>query len=251
MSSLFLAPLARRLSRRYHVVTWETRGLPDYAAAIGELDLSVARHAGDAAQALSSLGAEPKAIIAYCSGSNVAVYGLTSDVFQAKRLCLVSPSIAVPDVEEKTDYQRTMLPIWKKVSRDGRKTAAIVRTLIQQNRMAFDGSVEAELAGLNSLPFKNDDTTLRYARMQAACQEVEWPARLERLELPCLVLHGETDDIIHAASAAVARLPADAELQIIPRSGHFAIFSSEVLHEKIGGFLAGLAARSPDETLAP
>lgn len=252
MSGLFLAPLAKRLSGRFHIVTWESRGLPDYAAAIGELDLSIPRHASDAAQILSNIGTSPEAVIAYCSGSNVAVQALADGVVQTKRMCLVSPSIALPNVEEKTDYQRTMLPIWKKVSLGGRKTAAMVRSLIQQNRPEFDGSLEAELARINNLPFANDDTTLRYAQMQAACQDLEWSERLTALAYPSLVLHGEKDDIIHAASsAAVAGILGNADFQTIPQSGHFAIYSSDILHEQIATFLHGLEAPVPDEVLSP
>ena len=169
VSCLFLTRLAALLSRDNHVLTWESRGLPDYDAPSGEGDFSVQRHAADAARVLAHKGRLPAGVVAYCSGSNVAVHALVEGIIDTDRLCIVSPSMELSTVTARTDYQRTMLPIWEKMSQSGPRYAALVRALIQQNRKPHDGTLESELSVVNNLPFRTDVSTHRYAQMQAAC----------------------------------------------------------------------------------
>jgi pimeloyl-ACP methyl ester carboxylesterase len=239
MSCLFLAPIARRLGERYHVLTWESRGLPDERTTPEETDLTIPRHAEDAADVLAHKGRCAFAVVAFCSGSNVAIYALTRNLVNADHLCIISPSIELTGVGEKTDYQRTMLPIWRKIAESGQHYAALVRVLLQQGRRPSDGTIQAELAALNDLPFRTDKSIYRYARMQAACLELDWRSLLGELKTPTLVLHAEHDDLIHIeTSNAVAAAVPGAQF-CVTEGGHFAIHSSAALHDKVREFLQG------------
>lgn len=238
VSCLFVAELARRLAASHHVITWESRGLPNEVALKSGADLSMERHARDAIAILAEKGVQPRAIVAYCAGSNVAVYALARRMMGAERLCIISPSMHVGADLAQTDYQRTMLPLWEKIAASGPRYAALVRVLLQQGAKPEPGSIDYELFCLNNLPFRSNESTYRYARLQAECLRHDWPALLGALRLPTLVLHGNHDDMIHVdTSAAVARHIPGSVFRTIS-DGHFAVYASSALHDEVAAFLA-------------
>ncbi|KWO80745.1 alpha/beta hydrolase [Burkholderia ubonensis] len=254
VSAVFVAPLVARLADHHRVITWESRGLPD--ARGDAFDLSLARHARDAADVLAALAAlagarvRVAAIVAYCSGANVAAYALDERVLAADRLAIVSPSLEIAGVADKTLYQKTVLPLWARIAEAGAKHAALVRVLLSQARRVDDGSLDYQLSTLNALPFGDDDSICRYARMQAACLREDWAARLGRLALPARVLHGARDDVIHAAtSRGVAQALPGATLETIDDAGHFGVYTSRALRERVAAFLDG-AGRPAGERLS-
>ncbi|MGZ2749637.1 alpha/beta fold hydrolase [Burkholderia stagnalis] len=252
VSAAFVAPLAARLAERHHVILWESRGLPDGGG--DAADLSLARHAQDAADVLAALGGADaranghvEAIVAYCSGANIAAYALDERLLHAERLAIMSPSMEVAGVTERTLYQKSVLPLWQRIADGGAAYAGLVRVLLNQARRVDDGSLDYQLATLNGLPFGDDASICRYASMQAACLREDWAARLGRLALPALVLHGARDDVIHAAtSRGVADALAGATLETIDDAGHFGVYTSRVLQDRVAAFLndggAGMAA---------
>lgn len=238
VSIVFLAKLAKRLSQDYNVVAWESRGLPDYAACDADVDFSVERTALDAACVLAQTAQPVHAVVAYCSGSNAAMYALNHRLIDAQRLCVISPSIELASVTQRTDYQRTMLPIWPKVVSGGPRFAALVRALLQKAASAGGDSSEQELSILNGLPFATSESTYRYAQLQAACLKIDWAQELAGVRQPTLVLHAEQDDIIHIeTSKAVARGIANARFLNIEKSGHFGVHTSRALGDAISQFL--------------
>ncbi|MXN79772.1 alpha/beta fold hydrolase [Burkholderia sp. 4701] len=239
VTAAFVAPLAARLAERHHVILWESRGLPDGGGEAA--DLSLARHAQDAADVLAALGgadASVAAIVAYCSGANVAAYALDERLLRAERLAIMSPSMEVAGVTERTLYQKSVLPLWQRIADGGAAYAGLVRVLLNQARRVDDGSLDYQLATLNGLPFGDDASICRYASMQAACLREDWAARLGRLALPALVLHGARDDVIHAAtSRGVADALGGATLETIDDAGHFGVYTSRALQDRVAAFL--------------
>ncbi|TCW84060.1 alpha/beta hydrolase [Burkholderia sp. SRS-46] len=255
VSAAFVAPLAARLAERHHVILWESRGLPDGGG--DAADLSLARHARDAADVLAAFGgadARVAALVAYCSGANPAVHALDERVLAAERLVILSPSMEVAGVTERTLYQKSVLPLWQRIADGGASYAALVRVLLNQARRVDDGSLDYQLATLNGLPFGDDASICRYASMQAACLREDWAARLARLALPALVLHGARDDVIHAAtSRGVADALDGATLETIDDAGHFGVYTSRALQDRVAAFLndggAGRATPQANDNL--
>jgi pimeloyl-ACP methyl ester carboxylesterase len=240
MSVLFLTALARHLAPTHHVVTWETRGLPDSSNVGLNDDLTIARHAEDAADVLVSTGCEAEAVLSYCSGVNVATYGLTHGLLSASKLCVVSPSIELPTAHQQTDYQRTMLPIWRSVAASGLRQAALIHQLLGESQSAQPDGLDAELRELNNLPFVTAESTYLYARMQAACLEHASLDRLSSLKTTTLVIHCNDDDVIHAdTSKALADAVNGSWYEQLNDAGHFGIYTSNALHRLVADFILG------------
>ena len=248
MSVLFLAALARYLAPVRHVVTWESRGLPDASNTDLNDDLAIVRHAEDAADVLASTGREAEAVVSYCSGANVATYALTHDLLSTSKLCIVSPSVELPTAHGQTDYQRTMLPIWRAIAASGLRQATLVHYLLRDSQLSRLHGPDAELHELNNLPFLSPESTYLYARIQAACLEPTSLDRLSSLKAATLVIHCNDDDLIHADTARGLAAAIDgsryAQLNDV---GHFGIYTSNALHRLVADFALGnrIAAGRP------
>jgi len=239
ISCLITTALARRLCEEHHVLTWETRGLPDYRpeAGAGGGDWHPERHCRDLAAILQARGVGADWLVSYCSGANIAIYGLAHGLFTARGLCLASPSLAV-EGGRTTDYQRVVVPLLARVARDGLRTAALVRALLQQAGRVPESGEERELSVINDLPFRSDETTHRYAQLHAPCLALDAVPLLRRVTVPTLVVHDRDDDLIHADTVtAIAAALANGTLAWSD-GGHFAIHKSRAMQDRILAFLA-------------
>jgi pimeloyl-ACP methyl ester carboxylesterase len=237
VSALFIARLAKALAAHYHVVSWESRGLPDASTTPLSASVTLARQCEDALAVLRHFDCNPSAVVSYCSGSNVAAYALSIGLMTARAWCAVSPSINVATANQ-TDYQRTMLPLWRRLAEGDPRQAALVKALLTRRNPPGEAGLRSELLHLNGLPFASGESTYQYARLQAACMAPEWAPLLNDIAVPTLICHGAQDDIIHRdTSDGVARHVPGAQLIDIPDGGHFAVYESDRLHTEILHFL--------------
>lgn len=236
ISCALLAPLVRALEQRFHVVTWETRGLPRFLPQ--EPDLSPAAHHRDLLAILRACGdVTPKHLVSFCSGANVALHAVANGLIQPESLCLISPPVDIDPGQTgtQTDYQKTMLPLLDRTARDGLKFAALVRAMLGTNSTAQD-----EIGVLNNLPFASAESTLRYARLHAPWRSLPWPSLLAHVRTRLLILHGERDDYIHshtvrALSGALHR----SDLRLVADAGHFGVCEDPSFHRLALTFLLG------------
>jgi pimeloyl-ACP methyl ester carboxylesterase len=245
MSCLFMTRLALRLAEHFRVISWESRGLPDYAAVQpdGKEDWSLESHCQDLLAILRHKQCEMEAIVSFCSGANIAVHGLSNGLLKTQRLCMVSPSLEMGEVGGKTDYQRGILPLWSKIAQDGLRMATLVRVLLQQSESKFDSNTDYELSVINNLPFKSNEHTLRYAQLHTPCLQQHSTTLLPRIAVPTLLIHGEDDDMVHADSArAIAAALPQCELLWNNEGGHFAIYKSTTLQTAVARFLLSPAS---------
>lgn len=240
ISTLFVTNLAERLAARFRVITWESRGLPTYTEPQPSDDWSLESHCRDLQAILQRKECEAEAMVTFCSGANVAVYGLSRGMWTTKRLCLISPSLAMGPEPRKTDYQRSILPLWVRIAHEGVRMATLVRVLLQQSERQFEDPVDAELSVINNLPFQSNEHTFRYAQLHAPCVEFDCRAPLASLPVPTLLIHGEDDDTVHADTAiAIAQTLPNAQLRWMNEGGHFAIYKNPKLQQAVVDFVSG------------
>jgi pimeloyl-ACP methyl ester carboxylesterase len=247
ISCLFTVRLAHRLAERFHVLTWETRGLPNYFPSDdrGGGPWDAGRHCRDLAVILGESRCRADVIVSYCSGACIALFGLAHGIVAAGSLCLVSPSLEMPGTGGKTDYQRTVLPLLSRIDREGRRMAALVRVLLQQAGRKHLSGADYELSVINNLPFRRDEWTYRYAQLQAAGLRIDAAALLQRISIPAAIIHDREDELVHADTVeAVAALLRHARLSWVSGGGHFAIYKSREMQDRILEFVSGVDARS-------
>ncbi len=238
MTSLFLSEIAKKLSSRFHVISWETRGLPDASETEPHENLSLERFAKDAASVLKMADQlNPYGIVTYCSGVNVALYGLTHNILSTDRLCVISPSIELPVDRDETEYQRTMLPIWQDVAARGLSQATLIHRLLEAADTPDHEGVMTQLDVLDKLPFKTPETTYTYALLQSICRNNSVFERIPDIEVPSLILHCCDDEVIHGDTAkSLALMLRNSSIQQIENAGHFGVYTSAELHSLTNSF---------------
>ncbi|XYI03767.1 alpha/beta fold hydrolase [Sorangium sp. So ce1128] len=252
VSCLFLVGLIEALSRHHHVVTWETRGLPDYypddVAAPGEWEPET--HARDLGEVLAAAGrGHADSVISYCSGSYLALYATATGLIAPRRLALISPPLELGADGEKTLYQKTFPPLLNRIARSGPQLAALVRGIMRQGAQRTEADADHELHTLNDLPFTRDETTHRYARLHAPWQALPWAGLLGKVAVPTAIFHGTEDEIVHPDTvAALAAAVPDATLRLYERQGHFAVYKSEELIADVARFVKAGQALSHQAT---
>lgn len=233
VSCLFFMNFVPQLLARFRIVTWETRGLPDYCCEhVGEGEWSPDAHASDLLAVLDACDARrPSAIISYCSGSYLGLFAVARGVVPSpSRLVLVSPPLELDGGGERTLYQKTFPGLLSRIARSGPGMAAVVRRIMLQAGEVDASGVEQELRILNSLPFATNESTHRYACLHAAWSGLPWLQLLAQVRSPTRVLHGTGDAIVHTDTvrALVQALP-DADLQTYPAQDHFAVYKCREL----------------------
>jgi pimeloyl-ACP methyl ester carboxylesterase len=241
ISCVFLLPLGALLADEFHVITWESRGLPNYIPreSGAQVNYSLARQCRDLAWILRERASSCAGVVAYCSGASLAVYGLSRRIFEARKACFVSPSLNLGSDVRKTDYQRYVLPLWPQVLRNPTTMLPVVRTLFGRTNHQFACQLDRELATINALPFTSDETIYRYAELLVPALEADYVKDLQNIIVPALIVSSGDDDIVSDESTQrMAVGLRESSWHKIARDGHFAIYKSRAMQQEIKTFLA-------------
>lgn len=253
-SCLFFVKLIAALARDRRVVTWETRGLPDNFPddPAGEHAWDPQSHAHDLAAVLAA--AAPRGIdsvIAYCSGSYLALYAIALGLLSPSRFALISPPLELHSDGQKTLYQQTIPPLLVRVARDGTRAAALVRAIMRKGVRAAPGDDDFELHVLNDLPFSRDEYMYRYACMHVAWRALPWTDLLAKIVVPAAIFHGSDDELVHADTVgSLATTISGAQLCAYERQGHFAVYTCDALIGDVASFAIDEGALSRDGALS-
>lgn len=241
ISCVFLLPLGALLADQFHVITWESRGLPNYIPREHgpQVNYSLARQSRDLAWILRERTSCCAGLVAYCSGASLAAYGLGRRIFEAQKVCFVSPSLNLGSDTRKTDYQRYVLPLWPQVLRDPATMLPVVRALLGKANHQFACQLDRELAVMNALPFGSDATIYRYAELLTPALELNYVQDLQDINVPALIVISGGDDIVGEESTQrMAVELRKSTMRKIARDGHFAIYKSPEMQQEIKTFLA-------------
>jgi 3-oxoadipate enol-lactonase len=238
VSMLLLSPLMRFLSEDYFVVSWETRGLPSLNAAHESISLTVDDHVRDVECVLEHFGVASADIVAFCSGTSIALPLLAGAKTGASRAVLISPSVLIDGEVKMTNYQRTVIPIWHEVMSKGKDYCAIISNFMRAGRPQA-GDIDAEIDYVNRLPFANAQSTHKYAQLHAHVNESRHAQIFAELSVPVLLVHAQDDELIHVdVSRFIEGRLQRKKHYVLEQGGHFAICKNAELHRAIRSYLA-------------
>lgn len=237
VSVLLLAPLMRFLARRYFVLSWESRGLPSVSPHDDEVSLTVEDHIQDACTLLAQHGIAKADLVAFCSGTSIALPLLQRRAIGARKAVLISPSILIDGEVQMTNYQRTVIPIWNEVMTKGRDYCAIISNFMRAARPT-PGDLVAEIDYVNRLPFIDGQSTYRYAKLHSHVNETRHSSVFSELPLPLLLVHAKDDELIHFdVSRFIGGRLSNCRHFVLDQGGHFAICTNEAMHLAIRDYL--------------
>ncbi|WP_349876543.1 alpha/beta hydrolase [Micromonospora sp. HUAS YX12] len=238
---------ADRLSRDFHVLVPETRGLfADVDGFTG--DTGAVAQADDLLAVLDRFGLRRAHLIGLCGGAVLAVVAAARAPERVSSLSLWHGDFDLGDESPKTDHQQNLQALMAMAARSPQQAAAVHAVLT--NTML--GVAPPRLAHLVTYPYATPELLRRYCRLNGAIMGTDLRPYLAGLTTRTLVVTSEDDHTAHpAGSRAVAARIAGSVLHVAPHGDHLSLFHAEDgLVDLAARFVAGddaLGTRSPAE----
>ena len=211
----------RHLSRRFHVLTWETRGL--FGAAPGAFDgaVDMAAQTDDLLTVLEHHEVAGAHVAGLCGGSSIALAAAHRSPALIGSLSLWHGGYDLGDAVARTDHHRNLKALTAMVVQ-GRVSAAAVHASLSEAALS---GVPAGLAHLVLYPYTTPELLHLYCRLNGAIMDADVHQFLSA-DIPRTLLVTSADDrTAHPAGShyVADRLPA-AELLVRPSGDHLSLF---------------------------
>lgn len=250
-----MRPLMEHLSRSAKVASWECRGLPSPGPDIDEMDVSIDRHAADAADVCEEYGFEQVVLVGWCSGARLAMRiaarfpGLVSGMvlLNGGHIGGTDPSV----------FERNIAKVMPLIAADRRYAGLFYESIFRHKGPAEAASTESEASDLvtstllatdspqflhlASRPFQSEESLYAYGRIQAAfLAEQNMDAEFD-VRLPTLISTGTADTTVNPRSSweLAKRIPGAQVVELRGRD-HFAMYHDRDLLEKVSAFVASI-----------
>jgi pimeloyl-ACP methyl ester carboxylesterase len=260
MPVAFWAPLARELARDHHVLTWESRGVPNLDHAFDERRCGVADHSADLGAILEARNLARVKVVAWCSGGQVTLRFANTNPDRVEAAVLLSAGFRPLKRVPLSEFQSAMNVLFRQCA-PSRARAQVYCSMLfggQQpahgtNAARGDGkavfgdawaALPEEILRMTSSPFQNPESLYRYANTVLAVEKEPEHAWTQGLRLPTLLLGGEKDSVVHPETwPAVARLLDGARVIVKPGGDHFMLYQDQSVAGVIRGFFRETDAR--------
>ncbi|WP_437626762.1 alpha/beta fold hydrolase [Sorangium sp. So ce1151] len=236
-----LEPLMRRLSDRFRVVTWETRGVPDLDEPFHEDRCGPEHHLQDILQLMSELRIDAAHLIGWCTGARLALDLAARHPERVRSLVLLNGSYNLPGVPT-TPFERNTRWLMSKISREPRSAELFWKVYFGPSRQrsaaggAQFGTADPRIAHLASSPFRSVESLRRFAHMIAAIHEQPPPS--DHPHHRTLVVTATQDSVCDARSSeAIAEALPAAVLRVIQAGDHYELCNNPDLLGEISSFL--------------
>lgn len=255
------APAIARLAEGRRVIAWDTRGFADGEA---DLDFRLDDHAEDLREILDHAGAARVDLLAYCSGTKVALETYSRMPGRVRALAFVGgnfwPMAGAGPMNCR--FAENLYKLARMVKGRPIMAPLVVRVMrgnggglpmVAENLAA----ISEEYRDLVTAPFASKDAVLTYADLVVDYYERDATAYLDAIDAPTLVIGARRDVIVdpELSVRAAERIPG-ASYVAAPDFNHFCMIEApDALADLVAGFLdrvgAAPAAPEPPAPAAP
>jgi 3-oxoadipate enol-lactonase len=234
------------LARSFRVITFDNRDTGRSSRMAWPY--SVAQMADDAVAVLDAAGEQRAHVYGISLGSLVAQEVALRHPDRVQALVLGSSSAGGFAAYMPTQFVETFFARAGGMTVEEADWAAVPITYAERTRRLHSERIFADIAHRASSPLQPIES-LRQAAAVAAHDTYD---RLNRIEAPTLVVHGEQDVVVRPANALVLaeKIPG-AQLQTWPDAGHLYIIDEPQADEEVARFLLRHSAVGPTPDLAP
>ncbi|MDQ1503456.1 MAG: hypothetical protein QOD57_1183 [Actinomycetota bacterium] len=228
------------LARSFRVITFDNRDTGRSSRMAWPY--SVAQMADDAVAILDAAGEQRAHVYGISLGSLVAQEVAIRHPDRVQALVLGSSSAGGFAAYMPTQFVETFFARAGGMTVEEADWAAVPITYAERTRRLHSERIFADIAHRASSPLQPIES-LRQAAAVAAHDTYD---RLNRIEAPTLVVHGEQDVVVRPANALVLaeKIPG-AQLQTWPDAGHLYIIDEPQADEEVARFLLRHSAVSP------
>lgn len=244
----FMQPLASRLAKRYHVVTWDTRWVPGVTQEFELEKCHSLTHAKDAIRILDHFNIQQATMLGWSSGVQTTLRALSAFPHRLTSAVLLNGGVSLQQEGlPVSDFEQSLKSLLPKISAS-RRNAELYCQLIYGNIQgeAADerainsviSSTDPRLMAMTSLPYQNSETLYRYANMMNNLFNEQEDAYTNDVHQPTLVVGCRNDEITHPESAvALSKCLSHGRLLMLENSGHFAHYYESKIAESIIQFV--------------
>lgn len=246
-----IEPLARTLSERFHVISWESRLYPSIDPDWKDWrSIAVREHVDDGIAVVEAFGAKAAHVLGWCNGVRIALGISVSRKITVNKLVLMSGSFGLPAMKE-TQFEQTMRAVMPSIAGNPPLAEKLLQSFFGSVRqdgdvMAIGGSAsdtllhttDPDLVHLIGKPFSTADSIGRYSRLITGfAREVGVePAML--CDIPTLVIVGSADISVEpSASHTYAAGIRDGTLIEIEGADHFAPANNREYQREVSRWL--------------
>lgn len=229
---LLLSPLARCLSQRFEVLSWESAGCPSADDSLCGEPTRLDRQSAQLGEIVRVQGLEEFHFVGWCQAAQLCVYSLAAAHVRPRTLTWIAPA-GLGHGLVKSEFDRCALPIYLEIERQGVAQAEKLGRILDKYR---DQSLTAANVAekLTMLHLSDPQMTYRFARYMRAYVDNQAVVRSlldDVLETPrTQVIHCKDDTYSHfSESVELAKMYPGMRLELLPRGGHLHLFRSPQL----------------------
>ncbi|MCD9032935.1 alpha/beta fold hydrolase [Luteimonas sp. Y-2-2-4F] len=208
MPAEFMWPLAQRLQRDFHVVTWECRWVPGAEDAFDPGDCGSLAHAQDLVDIQKSLGLASASVVGWSSGAQVSLRAMAAFPERVRAAVLLNPGVSIPpsDTVRTTRFETGIRTLFDKIAGSYRMAEKYCELIYGaaasdagDSRMLSNilTSTDPYLLYMTSLPFRTPQSLFRYANMMRTLFAERPDAWTADVAQPVLVYVGDRDVVTH------------------------------------------------------
>lgn len=245
MPADFYWPLAQRLARDHHVVTWECRWAPDERQAFDPDNCPSQQHAHDLIQILDALQVEHCSIAGWSSGAQVALAAMALAPQRIDCGVLLNPGVSLSSLPglAQTRFESGIRLLFSRIAGNYRMAEKYCELIYgaassdSGDNQLLSGiltSTDPYLLYMTSLPFRSPQTLYRYANMMHTLFNEPAEALSLAVQQPVAVFVGGQDAVTHpdVGPALVQRLR-HGQLHLQPQADHFAHYYDQAVADLI------------------
>lgn len=250
-----MIPLAQTLSAQFHVLTWESRGVPNVASPFDPGAVSVGDHAADLAAMLQAHQIPRAHVVGWCTGAQVALRFASERPQQVQGLVLLNGCYTLPASVPVSPYRELVRELMREVAAQPEFAQAYYALIYGKQGMRQAGTragsdtvsnvlnyTDPDLLHLTSAPFQSPEALYRYAVMVTRFNEEPLHAWTRGVSGSTLVVTGSQDTIAHPQeSRSLAEMIPGARCLELPQGNHFSLYHDAALRAELAQFLSACA----------
>jgi len=242
----FSTPFSRRISREFRFITWDSRWVPDTSQKFEVEKCNSLTHAKDLVAVMDHYGLDKCVVVGWSSGAQVCLRMMRE--FSHRVACGVLLNSGVSFMPEngleETEYQKNLKSLFPKMATN-RRAAQLYCDLIygEANAVGLNdqntigsmlNSLDTDLMGMTSAPFKDPEALYRYANMLHLNFKEDFDAYTTGNDLPVLIYGSEDDEVTHPSVARELNnaLP-NSSLILDKKGSHFAQYTEEAVAKMV------------------
>ena len=247
-SAVFWVNLAQRLEPHFRVLTWESRGVPDFVNEFDSARCDIPHHVKDLVTLLDAHSIPTTHLVSWCNGALIALNFVAHFPARIRSLVLLNGAYNFPPSVRRSLNQKNMRTMMPRIAR--RKDAEMVLRIMNAGRFSGESgqpqksapaipvvTSNPSLLHLVSATYKSPELLYRYANIITQCFKEPEHAWIDYVKVPTLVIGSDQDPVADAeGSREVARRLSCAEL-IILRGDHHTFYEDASVQNRICEFL--------------